>query len=182
MEFWIKATVATAAGDLQLLLDNTANCASPVETIDLPALAARTWTYVKLTLANPNLDTAIISVGLKYTLVAPANTVWVGRVRAVDSHDAVWYRFDPLHYSIDAEARQIRVTAAGRMMPRYGLLRFIGYRLPAVPTLDTDTLEVDAALLRDVVLARLAPSTVAYLKRAETRLAGLPTPQGIFTG
>jgi hypothetical protein len=63
---WIKSSVTLAAGDLQLLLDDTAQCASPLETLDIPAVStANQWTFVSMALANPTLDTDIISVGIK---------------------------------------------------------------------------------------------------------------------
>ncbi len=65
-KLWIKSSVDTALGDLQILLDNNANCASPEETLDVPALAAGVWSLCDLPLANPESDTAIISKGLKY--------------------------------------------------------------------------------------------------------------------
>ena len=62
---WIKSSVTLDAGDLQLLLDNTASCATPIESINIPKINADVWTYVYLPLAAPASCTAIISVGLK---------------------------------------------------------------------------------------------------------------------
>lgn len=45
---WIRSSVNTAAGDLRILLDDTANCASPLEDLQVPALVANTWTRVLL--------------------------------------------------------------------------------------------------------------------------------------
>ena len=84
VRLWIKCSVATASGDLQLLLDDTANCASPLETLDIPALSANTWTQVTLPLANPGSDTAIISVGLKYVTDLGACTIWIDDVKGVN--------------------------------------------------------------------------------------------------
>ena len=47
IEFWARSTVATSAGNLKILLDDTANCASPVETLSVPALVADTWTFCR---------------------------------------------------------------------------------------------------------------------------------------
>ena len=66
IEMWVKSTVATSAGNLKLLLDDSASCASPLETLSIPALTADTWTFVRMQLSTPELDTAIISVGLEY--------------------------------------------------------------------------------------------------------------------
>lgn len=80
---WIKSDTDLAAGALQLLLDDTAACASPLETIDLPAItAANGWTRVQLKLANPSALTAVISVGLKATVDPGIATVYADLVEA----------------------------------------------------------------------------------------------------
>ncbi len=73
--FWIKSSVALDAGDLQFLADDTSACASPLETIDVPALVADTWTRVLLPLADAASDTAIISIGLQATVDVGVDTV-----------------------------------------------------------------------------------------------------------
>ncbi len=78
---WIQSTEDRASGDLQLLLDDSAQCASPLETINIPALTANTWTQCTLTLANPETDIAIISVGLKFTTNAEASTIYLDHIR-----------------------------------------------------------------------------------------------------
>jgi hypothetical protein len=65
VRFWIKSSVATEAGDLQLLLDDTAACASPLETLDLPALEADVWTIVVLEFGTPANLTAVASIGIQ---------------------------------------------------------------------------------------------------------------------
>jgi hypothetical protein len=83
LEFWIKSSVATAAGDLQILLGDTAKCVSPLETLNVPALVADKWTHVRVALLTPQLDTAIISLGLKYTVDIGACTIHLDDFRAV---------------------------------------------------------------------------------------------------
>ena len=83
IRMWIKSSVDTAAGDLQLLLDDSADCATPLETLDIPALTANTWTEVELTLANPASDTAIISVGLKYVTDLGACDIWLDDLEGI---------------------------------------------------------------------------------------------------
>ncbi len=85
LEFWIKCSVATAAGNLQILLDDTAKCASPIETLDVPALTAGVWRHCRVALADPSLVIAIISVGLKYTVDIGACDIWIDDIRAVKS-------------------------------------------------------------------------------------------------
>jgi hypothetical protein len=84
IRFAILSTVDAAAGDLQLLLDNTAECASPVETLNIPALTADTWSWVMIPLANPTSDTAIISIGLKMVTDLGAVTINIDDVRVVN--------------------------------------------------------------------------------------------------
>lgn len=106
VRFWAYSTDARASGDLQLLLDDTASCASPVETIDFPALTAATWTLCTLTLANPGSDTAIISVGVKFTNNAEASTIYVDHIRGTfpDAIDALVIQDNTDEYFIVSSA------------------------------------------------------------------------------
>lgn len=82
---WVRSSVATSAGNLQLLLDNTANCASPLETLNIPALLANTWTRVLLHLSNPAALTAVISIGLKQAIDLADGMFDIDDVRALKS-------------------------------------------------------------------------------------------------
>ena len=82
IRLWIKCSVATAAGNLKLLLDDTAECASPVETLSIPALVANTWTEVNLTIAVPASCGSIISIGMEYDADIGACTIYVDDIRA----------------------------------------------------------------------------------------------------
>ncbi|MCD6197472.1 MAG: hypothetical protein J7K15_02725 [Deltaproteobacteria bacterium] len=87
IKLWIKSSVATADGDLQLLLDDTTNCASPLETIDIPALSIDTWTQVELPFANRSNDTAIISVGLKCAVDIGTCTIHIDNLQATSPYE-----------------------------------------------------------------------------------------------
>jgi hypothetical protein len=78
---WVKATKNVDAGDLQLLLDDHASCASPLEAVDIPALTANTWARVSIALADPSALTAIISVGIKMVVDLGAFTLYIDDVR-----------------------------------------------------------------------------------------------------
>ena len=65
INLWVKSSVELAEGDMQLLLDDTATCASPIKLLDIPALSAATWTLVRLDLGDASGLTAVISVGIK---------------------------------------------------------------------------------------------------------------------
>ena len=83
LEFWIKCSIATTAGDFKIHLDDNAKCANAIEVLNVPALAANTWTHVRLALATPQLDSAIISLGLEYDVDIGACTVHLDDFRAV---------------------------------------------------------------------------------------------------
>lgn len=80
---WVKSTVALSAADLQLLLDEHTLCASPLETLNVPAVAANTWTWVKMALANPATDLLLISVGIKQAVDKGAFVLNIDDVRAI---------------------------------------------------------------------------------------------------
>lgn len=77
---WVKSSIALNAGDLKYQLDDTAALASPLESIDIPALAANTWTKVYLTLANQGNDAAIISHGIYQVVDKGAFNLWIDDV------------------------------------------------------------------------------------------------------
>ena len=63
---WVKSSATQVAGALKFVMDEDASCASPSETLDLPALVANQWTACVLTFAAAtSTRNAIISVGLK---------------------------------------------------------------------------------------------------------------------
>ena len=113
----VKSSVACDASDLQLLLDDTALCASPLETLNLPALVANTWTKVVLTLAAASSDTAIISVGIKMAVDKGAFTLNIDQIEgqtydgvmnsaivsSASSGYAVYYDHNALMYYIDLQ-------------------------------------------------------------------------------
>lgn len=86
---WIRSSVNTSAGDLRILLDNTANCASPLEDLQVPALTATTWTRVLLKFATPANLTAIISIGLKQQADLADGTFDVDDVQALQLVDGM---------------------------------------------------------------------------------------------
>lgn len=83
LRLWIKSDVLTASGDIQILLDNTAECASPLETLNVPGLTANTWTLVYLPLSDPSLLSAVISIGLKINVDKGAQNIWVDDVQGL---------------------------------------------------------------------------------------------------
>ena len=145
VEFWIKInlTAGTSSGNLKLLLDNTADCVSPVETLAVPALTADTWKYCRVALANPESDTAIISVGLEYDSDLGACNVWLDDIKAVVDASATWEKLHSHLWSIDKNNRKLVLSQDGRSAARYNLLRLTGGDQPAIMTADSSTCEID---------------------------------------
>jgi len=83
--WWAKSSVAiNTAGDLQMLLDEDALCASPL-TVNFPALAANTWTPCSTAADMSDYD-ATISVGVKLAANDPgAFNLWLDHIMAAKS-------------------------------------------------------------------------------------------------
>ena len=143
IEMWVKSTVATSSGNLKLLLDNTAACVSPLETLSIPALSADTWTFVRMALANPETDTAIISVGLEYDSGLGACTVWIDDISAVENDTAEWVTLDRRNWRIDKEARDLILGRDGQDAVGYSLIKLVGGDKPALLTSDSTATEID---------------------------------------
>lgn len=140
-EFWVTSTVATTAGDLQLLLDDTAACASPVETLSVPALSVGT-TFVRVALANPGLDTAIISVGLKHTNDIGAATIHIDGVRATTDATGEWVSVHRNAWTVDKDARTFSIDYNNAPSgSSYALVKLLGVKKPT--ELDDDATECD---------------------------------------
>ena len=143
VEFWVKSTVATSAGNLKVHLDDTANCASPVESVSIPALSADTWTFVRDKIDNPELCSAIISVGLEFDSDLGACTVWLDDISAVSNDSAQWVKMPRNLWKIDKEAKDIVLDDYAHGVARYNLLKLVGGDKPALLTSDSDTSEID---------------------------------------
>jgi hypothetical protein len=83
LSVWVYSTVSLAAGDIQILLDEHASCASPSETLDVPAVVANTWQRVSMALASDTTArNAIISVGCKMVGDLGAFTLYLDDIQA----------------------------------------------------------------------------------------------------
>ena len=143
IEFWIKSTVATSAGNIKIHLDNTANCASPLESADVPALTADTWKFVRVALSNPELNTAIISVGLEYDADIGACTIWLDDIRVVVNDSAHWKKVPRNLWKIDREANDIVFDSYFNGLVSYDLLKIVGGDKPAILSADSTATEID---------------------------------------
>ena len=145
LEFWIKINLAagTSSGNLKILLDDTASGASPLETLSVPALTADTWKFCRVSLANPETDTAIISVGLEYDSDLGACTVWLDEVKAVRNDSAIWATLSRRAWRLDKEAADLVLTMDGRTSVGSRLIKLVGGDKPALLTADSTATEVD---------------------------------------
>jgi flagellin-like protein len=66
IKLWVISSVDTAAGDVEIVIDDTAACGSALENIDLPVLVANTWKLVTLAITDNTDMTAVKCVGLNY--------------------------------------------------------------------------------------------------------------------
>lgn len=156
VEFWMKSTAGTSAGALQLLLDNTASCASPVETLNVPALTADTWTFVRVALANPELDTAIISVGLKHTTDIGAATVFIDGVRATEDNTGDWLSVHRNAWTVDKDARTFSLNYNNAPSgSSYALIKLLGVKKPTELSADATSCDVESEYIINKALATL---------------------------
>ena len=123
LECWVKSTVATSSGNLKILLDDSASCASPLETLSVPALSADTWTYVRIFLANPELDTAIISIGLEYDSDLGACQVRLDDIKVVKNDTAVFQIFPKHLWKIDRSARDLILNDGAESEVGYSMIK-----------------------------------------------------------
>jgi hypothetical protein len=86
---WIKCSINTAAGDLEIHLDNTGSCASPLETLAVPALAAGVWTRIAMKLVTPASLGSLISIGLYQKVNLADCSIWLDDIRAVAMVDGI---------------------------------------------------------------------------------------------
>lgn len=81
---WIRSSIAVTADGLQLLLDNSVLCASPTETLSLPALNGTGFELVHVPLAAPASDAAIVVIGLSQSPTdLGAFNLWIDDVQAI---------------------------------------------------------------------------------------------------
>ena len=147
IEFWIKCSTATSAGNLKIHLDNGAITAdgNDLESISVPALTADTWTFIRAKLTNPELNTAIISVGLEQDSDLNSSTkyfVWLDEIRVVRNDSAQWQKVPRNLWKIDREASQIVFDSYFKNFG-YKLLKLVGGEKPALLSTDSTATEID---------------------------------------
>ena len=145
IEFWIKSTVATSAGNLKIHLVDAGGIE---ESLDVPALTADTWKYCRVALSNPEDNTAITQVRFEYDSDLGACVVYLDDIKAVKNDTATWTKLPRYQWRIDKEGSQgastqdLVLTDGGRAEAGYSLIKLVGGDEPAELSADSDTTEV----------------------------------------
>jgi len=149
IEMWIKVTgigSALVAGNIKLHLDDGTVTAdgNDKESLNLPAISPDTWTFARMSLANPESDTAIASVGLEHDADLGAGvTIFIDDIVAVANDTAEWTALDRRNWKIDKEARDLILMRDGQAAVGYSLIKIVGGDKPALLTADSSTTEID---------------------------------------
>ncbi len=87
--FWARSSLSPSALSLKLQLDDTAECASPLESLVVPALTAATWQHCLAVLSDPSALASLISVGLYADIDLADGTFDIDDVRAVKEDQGI---------------------------------------------------------------------------------------------
>lgn len=145
LEGWCKATTALAAADFVVQLREGAGTTR--ETLSVPAVAADTWTFFRVALGNPELDTAIDRIYLEYNANSGGNTVWFDDIRAVDDNSGNWVLLNDGTWLIDHEARDLILKPSALAAVGYALLKITGGSIPTTMAAGTTTATVPEEFL-----------------------------------
>ncbi len=179
VDFWMYSSITLTAGQLQFMLGATAAIASPLETIDIPAMTAGTWYHHSLSLANPASDTAIISIGIRQAsgVDVGAFTFYLDDVNTVLNNSRIYKMLNPDMWNIVNSKVKLSTNSG---IDNNSLLRLSGYRIPIELSADADVCEIDpeyvvyyatAQLLMSKINTEDTLSRVTYFKQfAERRL------------
>ena len=165
LECWIKSTVATSDGNLKIHLhsaaitEGIANSGS-LEALSIPALTANTWTYVRIALANPETDTAIIAIALEHDANLADCQIRLDDISVVRNDTSDWVKVPRHLWRIDKESSDIVFDNYIDGLVSYSLLKIEGGDKPALLSGETDTTEIDDSyvIARATALAYSAAS------------------------
>ena len=149
IEMWVKVTgisSALQAGNLKLHLDDGTVTAdgNDKESLNIPGVSPDTWTFVRMTLDNPESDTAIASIGLEHDADLGADvTVWIDDISAVKNDTAHWIKVPRNIWKIDRQANDIVFDSYLDGLAPYDLLKIVGGDKPALLSADSTANEID---------------------------------------
>jgi hypothetical protein len=140
LEGWVKSNVVLDAADYVIRLDNgvVQGDSSDLEILSLPAVSVDTWTFFRIALANPESDTAIISIGIEMNVDKGAHVIYFDDIRCVDNNSGKWSPLNRILYDFDDEARDLVFKCP---VGNY-LMKIHGGSNPAQMTADSDVATV----------------------------------------
>jgi hypothetical protein len=149
IEGWVKATVALAANDYVLRLDSgvVQGDGTDLEILNVPAASVDTWTRFRVALANPETDTAIISVGIEMSVDKGAHRVWFDDIQAIRLDTERWARLPNHLWRAEQEAADLVLTTDGVNVVGYSLLKILGGDRPVLLSADATTTETHASYI-----------------------------------
>jgi hypothetical protein len=149
---WVYSTKDLDAGDYQILLDDTAECESPLEELDLPAITAYTGTWITIDLANPSSDVGIVSVGVKMVKDKGEHTFYIDSITAEHSASRIYSELNPnAWYIVQGSTSKIQLSeGAYSTIGNDKILKLHGYQLISELSDDSTDAEVDP----DYIIAR----------------------------
>lgn len=132
VEFWAKCSVATAASDFKLHLDEHAKCVSPLASLGVPALTAGVWRHCRVAVADASTLIAIISVGVELDVDVGACDFWIDDIKGVKS-----FSMQAEALTIDSFIPDDLYFALSAAVPAYDndhMLIFLAYEGPGEDT------------------------------------------------
>ena len=146
IEFWIKSSVATSAGNLKIHLVDADGIE---ESLDVPALTANVWKYCRVALVAPYDNTAITQVRFEYDSDLGACVVHLDDIKVVKNDTATWEKLARNTWRIDKEGTLQGASTAdlvlsdrGRALASYRLIKLTGGDKPTELSSDSSTTEV----------------------------------------
>jgi len=155
IEFPIKVRDAVASDDLRIRLSSTANGAATTEEIIIPAIAAITDTWVRVSMTAPSAASAIISVALEYNANHGDNIIWIGKIEATNNDSYDWSLVPRNLWYVDKSSRDLVLTPAGKDHVGWSLLKLVGGDNPAQFTSDASITEIPERYLIHYVVGHL---------------------------
>jgi hypothetical protein len=145
VEGWIKSTVALDAADYVLRLDSgvVQGDGTDLEVLNIPAAAVDAWTPWQVLLANPETDTAIVSVGIEMNVDKGAHVVRFDDIRATIVDRQQWTEVPKRFWYIDKSARDLVLDQDGVNKIGYSMIKIRGGDEPLLLTTDAAVNEID---------------------------------------
>jgi len=81
---WVRNSVALDSGDISILLDEHAQCVSPLKDLNIGAIVANTWTEVTLDMGDTSGLVAIISIGIDMDVDKGIFDFWIDQARSTE--------------------------------------------------------------------------------------------------